>query len=218
MANSRPPYPIDVGRVLSPPLNLYPPNSNDERYHGSLAHFRSVPWCAALLADKITYVPQCFNPANTYSDQYIGATLATDRGLRHVLSFFEPEDAAHVRDPARPIAKVSTFWAVGQGLCGYDNIIHGGMIMSMVDESMGTVLEINTALGKKGLVYEQESVTGELNIKFLRPVPLPAIVCVTAWMESWDGKKSRIRCEVKGENDKVLAACSSTWVVILSKI
>lgn len=131
-----------------------------------------------------------------------------------MLSFFRPDDETHLRDPARPIKRVDTLFAVGEGLTGYHNIIHGGMTMTMVDESMGTVNEINTALGKDGLVHKLSSVTASLEIKFLQPVNVPGVVWITSWTESIEGRKTRMRCEVKDGKGEVLAKCASTWVAL----
>ncbi|TWU71037.1 hypothetical protein ED733_001534 [Metarhizium rileyi] len=179
--------PLD--RVLSPPLNLHPPNTPPDLYPSAFTYFTSIPWCAALLLGEnssygigpaIPFIPQCFNPESPEHDQFVGATLASERGLKHMLSFFRPDDETHLRDPARPIKRVDTLFAVGEGLTGYHGIIHGGMTMTMVDESMGTVNEINTVLGKDGLVHKLSSVTASLEINFLRPVAVPGVVWITS--------------------------------------
>ncbi|KAG5932193.1 hypothetical protein E4U53_001440 [Claviceps sorghi] len=88
----------------------------------------------------------------------------------------------------------------------------------MMDEAMGTVNEINTALGKHGLVHQRSSVTAELEVKFLRPLPAPAVVRVTAWTEGINGRKTRMRCEVKDGDGRVLAKGASTWIALKSSL
>jgi acyl-coenzyme A thioesterase PaaI-like protein len=223
MAEDKSPGLTPLNRVLSPALNLHPPNTKEDLYSSAWTHFTSIPWCADLLLSQtgsygigpaIPFIPQCFNPMSAEHDQFVGATLASQRGLGHVLSFFRPDDDSHLRDPARPITRVDTLFAVGDGLSGYHKIIHGGMTMTMVDESMGTVNEINTALGKDGLVHKLSSVTAALEIKFLQPVPVPGVVWVTSWTEKIEGRKTRMRCEVKDDRGVVLAKCASTWVAL----
>ena len=85
--------------------------------------------------------------------------------------------------------------------------------MAMVDEGMGAVTEVNYALGKKIDAFKGMSVTGELNIKFLRPVNIPDIVVVTARLQKVERRRSWISCEVKDKEGTVLARCSSVWVV-----
>lgn len=209
-----------LNRVASPPLNLYPPNTADTLFQSATDFFNSIPWTAALLKTPrtTTFIPQCFNPASDEHDQYLGKTLAGERGLRHMLCYFTPEDDTHLRDPNRPITKVSSLFALSDGLCGYHKVLHGGMTMSMVDESMGVINEINMALGKKGPLFEITSVTATLEIKFLKPISTDGAVCITAWAESWEGRKSRIRCVVRDQTGADLAVCSSTWVSVKAKI
>lgn len=131
-----------------------------------------------------------------------------------MLSFFRTQDATQLRDPRRPIQRVDTLFSLGDGLTGYRRTVHGGMIATMVDEAMGTVNEINTALGKDGLVHKLSSMTAGLDITFLRPVSAPGVVCVTAWTEGIEGRKTRMKCEVKDGEGNVLAKSSSTWVAL----
>ncbi|KAG5944729.1 hypothetical protein E4U59_006910 [Claviceps monticola] len=213
-----------LNRVLSPPLNLYPPNTPPDLYASALNHFTSIPWCAALLSPSskcsssdspgpiITFIPQCFNPLSPHHDQFVGATLASHpRGLNHMLSFFR---ASHLHDPTQPIQRVDTLFSLWDGLSGYEGLLHGGMTATMMDEAMGTVNEINTALGKEGLVYQRSSVTAEIEIQFLRPVRVPGVVCVVAWWEGGEGRKTRMRCEVRDGQGEVLVRGRSTWVAM----
>jgi acyl-coenzyme A thioesterase PaaI-like protein len=205
-----------LNRVLSPALNLYTRNTPETLFQSAIDYFSSLPWTDTLLKvpRTITFIPQCFNPVSELHDQYLGKTLAGERGLRHMLCYFTPEDDSHLRDPDRPITKVSSLFALSDGLCGYNKVLHGGMTMSMVDESMGVINEINMALGKKGALFQATSVTATLEIKFLKPVSTDDAVCITAWVESWEGRKSRLKCVVRDQTGTDLAVCSSTWVSV----
>ncbi|KAG5985376.1 hypothetical protein E4U55_003604 [Claviceps digitariae] len=235
-----------LNRVLCPLLNLHPPNTPPQLYASALQHFTSIPWCAALLHPSsspssssspstpsspssrpsnkppliIPFIPQCFNPLSPQHDQFLGATLATHpHGLQHMLSFFQaPPQATHLHHPSHPIQTVHTLFSLGHALTGYEGLIHGGLTATMMDEAMGTVNEINTALGKDGLVHQRSSVTAEMDIKFLRPVPAPGVVCVTAWTEGIEGRKTRMRCEVKDGEGTVLARGSSTWIALKANL
>lgn len=167
---------IPPKRILSPPLNLHPPDAPPSLYESALQYFTSIPWCAELLLSEssphgngpaIPFIPQCLMPSRD-EDQFVGATLATPRALKHMLCFFRPQDATQLRDPKRPVQTVDTLFDLGDALTGYRNIIHGGMTMTMtmVDEAMSTVNEINAALGKDHLVYRLNSVTAGLEVKF----------------------------------------------------
>lgn len=90
--------------------------------------------------------------------------------------------------------------------------------MTMVDESMGVVNEINTALKKSGTVFTDSSVTAALDIKFLKQIPTNSVVCVTTWIEGIEGRKTKLRGEITDKDGVKLATCSSTWVALKPKI
>ncbi|PTB66796.1 hypothetical protein BBK36DRAFT_1088900, partial [Trichoderma citrinoviride] len=185
-----------------------------------VSHFLSIPWCACLIQtpNTVPFIPQCFNPKSPAHDQLVGATLAGPRGLQHMLCFFHTEDEAHLQDADRPIMHVSSLFALGEGLSGYEGVLHGGMIMTMVDEAMGVLHEINSALGKTGEVFGTASVTAGLEIKFLKPGPINQTVLVNAWVDSVEGRKTRIKCEVRDGNGIELAQCASTWVSVRARM
>ncbi|KAG6006998.1 hypothetical protein E4U21_006518 [Claviceps maximensis] len=222
-----------LNRVLSPVLNLYPPNTPPNLYTSAFQHFTSIPWCADLLLPPasspaspssssssgpviIPFVPQAFNPLSPNHDQFIGSTLATQpHALHYMLSFFQaPLDPTHLHDPAFPIQRTHTLFSLGHALSGYEGLIHGGVTAAMVDVATGTINEINIALGKDGLVHQRTSVTAELSVKYLRPMPAPGVVCVTAWLERIEGRKTHLGCEIKDGDGTVLATASSIWVAL----
>ncbi|KFH48590.1 Acyl-coenzyme A thioesterase-like protein [Hapsidospora chrysogenum ATCC 11550] len=205
-------------RCLIPALNLIPSGTPPDLYASSLAHFTSIPWTAALLRqpDIVPLILQCRNPGSPQHDQFFASTLASDRALPHMLSFFTRTDA-NVSDPATLVTKASTLYQLGAGLTGGPSILHGGMTMAMVDEAMGSLIEINSALGKDGAAFGSMSVTGALDIRFLRPIPTGTAVVATAWMEGVEGRKTRVRCEIRDEHGEELARCSSTWVATKAK-
>ncbi|QPH18002.1 hypothetical protein C2857_002953 [Epichloe festucae Fl1] len=219
---------VPLNCVLSPPLNLHPPDAPLSLYESALQFFTSIPWCADLLLSEssphgigpaIPFIPHCLMPISHTQDQFVGATLATHpRALKHMLCFFRPQDATQLRDPKRPIQTVDTLFDLGDGLTGYRGILHGGMISTMVDEAMCMVNDINQVLGKDSLVYKLHNVTVGLEIKFLKPVPVPGVIRVTSWTEGIEGRKTRLRCEVKDGEGNVFAKASSMWVALDPKL
>ncbi|EQK97646.1 thioesterase family protein [Ophiocordyceps sinensis CO18] len=235
-----------LNRVLCPALHLNPPNNPLHLFDSAVNHFTSIPWCAELLqsgpyaasrlsvhndsiaASKgkgsarppaISFIPQSSNPASERHDQFVGATLAkAPRALRHALYLFRPDDAEHLRDPCRPIARVAALFSIGEGLCGYEGVLHGGMAATMMDETLGSINELNKALAKADTLYDASSVTAALNITFRRPIPVQGEVCVTAWVEGIRGRKTNMKCELTGPDGEVLALATSIWVALKSKI
>lgn len=205
-----------LNRSYSPALNLVPPNSKSKRYDDALAYFRTIPWCAELLEASGTYcfLPNCRNPASDHRDQIFSTTLATPTTLKHILSFFATEDRDVLQDISTPMAKVQTLYAPEDGLGGVGSMMHGGMIMALLNESSNVLLEINTVTNKQGTMFEVGSVTGEMQIKFLRPVLTGQTVLATASIDAVEGRKMRIKCDIRDEDGIILARTSSIWFVV----
>lgn len=87
----------------------------------------------------------------------------------------------------------------------------------MMDEAMGVMIELNAILGKKGDIYQGINVTAGLDIKFIRPVPAPGVVCVTARIGAAEGRKTRMQCIMRDEKGTELASCTSTWVALRAR-
>ncbi|KAL7905197.1 HotDog domain-containing protein [Trichoderma velutinum] len=205
-----------LNRSYSPALNLVPPNSKTKRYDDALAYFRTIPWCAELLEVSGThyFLPNCRNPASDHRDQFFSTTLATPTTLKHVLCFFVAEDRDMLQNALKPITKVQTLYAPEEGLGGVGPMMHGGMIMALLDESSNVLLEINTVMNKEGTMFEAGSVTGGMEIKFMRPVLTGQTVLATASIDAVDGRKMRIKCDIRDEDGIILVRASSTWFVM----
>lgn len=138
--------------------------------------------------------------------------------IRHMLSLFRPSDSSHIHDLSRPILRVVTLFALGESISGYEDILHGGLTAAFLDESLGVVNELNTALGKTGDPFAAVSVTASLSINYLAPIPVTeAAVCVTAWVESINGRKTMMRGEVTNSKGEKLATAKSVWVAVEAK-
>lgn len=69
---------------------------------------------------------------------------------------------------------VHTVFKAHEGLQGYRGILHGGVISALLDAAMANCLFL------KGV----EALTGDLHVRFLKPVPCTASVDIRAWVET----------------------------------
>lgn len=92
------------------------------------------------------------------------------------------------------------------------------MVASLLDESMGTIFDLNGTLRKEARAFQTPNVTGGLDIKFLKPVPTNGVYYITSTVDETDGRKTRIRCDLKDKDGEVLAKCSSKWVALKSNL
>ncbi|KAH7275074.1 HotDog domain-containing protein [Fusarium solani] len=219
-ASSKMTFPPIDSTIVCPALNVLFPGTPPDLFASELTFFASVPWTASLLSapNTIPFLPSCRNPASSAHDQLFGLTLNNERGLSHLISFFHAPSTDVAKDPSHSITETVTLVSLGDGLSGFPGVTHGGMIASLLDESMGTIFDLNSTLRKQARAFQTPNVTGGLDIKFLKPVPTNGVYYITSTVDETDGRKTRIRCDLKDKDGEVLAKCSSKWVALKSNL
>jgi acyl-coenzyme A thioesterase PaaI-like protein len=125
--------------------------------------------------------------------------------------------------PANPVGlQLKSYWAEDENVVvatyypkpehnsGIENVMYGGLIASLIDcHSMWTA--IATIYREAGRSFREEPhiwyVTGELNVRYLKPTPLDQPIILKAWVEKSEGRKAQVRCEL-GIEGKITAEAS----------
>ena len=81
---------------------------------------------------------------------------------------------------------------------------HGGIIATILDEAMGKVNKFRNVL----------ALTGSMEIKYLRPVPLGQPLTVTSSEQSMDGRRHTNTAEIRNAKGEVLARSTGTFIAI----
>ena len=119
------------------------------------------------------------NPAN----KCFGCGGANERGMQLT---FEQDDAAR---RIRGVFKVAPEYQGGPGF------VHGGIVATLLDEVMAKVSR-----------FEKDyAVTGELNVEYLKPVPVGEELTVEGWEVGRDGRIRRREGEIRNAAGVVLA-------------
>ncbi|KAG9254308.1 HotDog domain-containing protein [Emericellopsis atlantica] len=210
--------PVTKGHdCLIPLLGIVPAHTPKDLYSSNVEHFQSTEATAPLFKqDTIPVILPAFNAPFPHREQFFSKTLRHDEGLTHMLSLFTRQ-GDNVENPETIVKEMYTLATVERGLSGAPNMLHGGVIMSLVDEAMGALIEINRALGKKGEVFTGLGVTAGLQINFIKPIFVGTTVTAKATMEGSSGRKMNVKCEVTDEAGDVAVRCSSVWVAIKPK-
>ncbi len=80
---------------------------------------------------------------------------------------------------------------------------HGGIVAAVFDDFTGTVI---------GMLHEP-AFTGELTVRFVRPVPVHTPLRLRTWLESRDGRKLHIRAEAH-DGDALVATCRAIYITV----
>ncbi len=86
---------------------------------------------------------------------------------------------------------------------GYQGVIHGGVLCTLLDEAMGWAPSLT-----RGRMY----VTGELTTRFLRPFPVGREMLVEAWAEKVTARLALVVGEVRDADATVYATARGKFL------
>jgi uncharacterized protein (TIGR00369 family) len=81
---------------------------------------------------------------------------------------------------------------------------HGGIIATILDEAMGKVNKFRNVL----------ALTGSMEIKYLKPVPLGQKLTAVGYEQSVDGRRHINAAEIRNEKGEPLASSTGTFIAI----
>jgi acyl-coenzyme A thioesterase PaaI-like protein len=167
--------------------------------------FLRIPWAAALLSrpGTITRVPGSRHSKASLEDTLFAETLKTPRTLRSCISFWTKP-----LESAEKIEEVSTLFTFGDGLNGHPDIMHGGIVASILDEAMGILQSANSERDHlrhvaQGMAQGElppeggGSFTAYLNLEYKAPVRTPGSLIVVAKYRKREGRKEWIDAVLK---------------------
>jgi acyl-coenzyme A thioesterase PaaI-like protein len=109
------------------------------------------------------------------------------------LTFFEDNDGVYAD------------WIPDRVHQGYEGVVHGGLISTVLDEVMGWA----------NYVRKIWAVTGTMNVRFRKPVRVGDQLRARAWVETINGRKVDVRAELRGiEDDLLLAEASAIFIQV----
>ncbi|KAG8624003.1 hypothetical protein KVT40_008979 [Elsinoe batatas] len=179
------------------------PDTPVSTFASSHRYFQSHPWTAELLSapSLCLHLPSSRHPKNSTEDSLFAVTLASPQTLSHILAFhtLPNREDEHINE-------CTTLVTIGNDLNGFPKVLHGGIIMTLIDEAMGVLLNVDldrkhfkeVAVGKKdGEWAEQlDLYTAKLDTKFIKPVETPGVVAIKVKTTKREGRKIELVAEV----------------------
>ncbi|KAJ9655528.1 hypothetical protein H2198_005619 [Neophaeococcomyces mojaviensis] len=191
--------PADVSHFKT--ITLAQPTFND-------SSFRMIPMSRALTH-------------NNRGHTLMAGTWNTPETITHLLSFYRPAlslDGVTATAEGRR-AEVRRFYTFGTGLNAHPDLLHGGVIATILDSTMANAggLCLRDISGDENVSL----VTAQLNVKYEKPVRTPGSVRVRAWvvMIGEGGKKMWVEGVVEsGERGEVRhAKADGLWLRVKAK-
>lgn len=85
---------------------------------------------------------------------------------------------------------------------GFDGIMHGGLISTLLDEAMAKVLSLNDIL----------ALTAKMSIRYRHPVPIDINLIITAELKKHKKGLYFTEAELKDENEKLYAKAEAKFM------
>jgi acyl-coenzyme A thioesterase PaaI-like protein len=176
------------------------------------AHFAAIPWCAEFMADPAFYITptRSREPKASTEDSLFAETLRSVETITAALTLSKYPTS----EVPRRIEEVATFFSLGKGMNGYPHVCHGGMVATMLDETMALLLSSNKDL--ENAAIRTETVTVYLNVQYLKPVATPQTVVVTAMLREIKGRKHYIDGTIMNKSGEALAKAETLWMALKS--
>ena len=92
-----------------------------------------------------------------------------------------------------------------RNMCGFQNIAHGGITATLLDEIGAYAL---------GLKYKMFGFTLSANVLFHRPVPVETEIYLKAIVIDRQENIVQTHAEILNANGEILAECSSEWKIL----
>jgi acyl-coenzyme A thioesterase PaaI-like protein len=175
-----------------------------------LQHFQAIPWCAALLSKPGSKPTEtfCRTAKDHNEDTLFGLTLKTSNTITHAYSTYVPSET---KTPPL-ILSAQTLFTLSTGMNGGPNALHGGIIATLMDETMGTLLKLNHIAEERP--ETDFGVTASMDVRFRKLVITPGTYCVGAKITGIEGKRVKLEAWVGDEEGDVCAKARSLWILV----
>lgn len=204
-------------------------------------YFQSIPWCATLLEKPgiVPYTPTCrlepdANGVLPTRDEFFRVHLRSSDLIPHAIGFYQDPFSPATISPSptssglRLLIHSSTLMLdVRSGTNGFNGSAHGGLISTLIDEAMGSLIYINHHFYTEVEAIDKEKIpsdtlnmhgvamfTAGMNVRFLKPLATPQVVLVTASVKDIKGRKVYLDVEVKNKEGVIFASCEGMWMSV----
>lgn len=101
--------------------------------------------------------------------------------------------------------KIFTKKIVPREFQGYEGTVHGGILSTMLDETMCKFI---------GAKYHEQSLTGRLEIRYKFPTPIEQELKITAWEENQRKNIISMRATVETSDGTITAEATAKFAVV----
>ncbi|KAI9697561.1 MAG: hypothetical protein M1820_007760 [Bogoriella megaspora] len=168
------------------------------------ARFAAYDWCKDIFTSS-TLIP--VKNLLQHTSRFSTTTLRDHDTILAMQYFYAPPGTvAAPHDSVSYPGELHTLYALGDGASGHPGFAHGGVIATLFDLQLGSLLYADPAIPRPTTV--------SCNIRYRKPVLLPGAVKVCAWKEKEEGRNHWVRADMFGAQGEVLASAEGMWVSV----
>ncbi|RMJ22924.1 Thioesterase superfamily [Aspergillus sp. HF37] len=104
-----------------------------------------------------------------------------------------------------------TFVHLGSGVNGYQDTVHGGVLASLFDETLGLCAETFRQFASKD---RARLYTASLTVSYRSPVTTPGVVLVKTWVQQVEGRKWFLEAQLLDADGMLKAEAKSLYIGI----
>ena len=184
----------------------------------TIDHFSTIPLAQPTLQDP-AFVPFPSSRAVTHGGRghtLTGRTWNSPDTITELLSFRRVGRREEEEEAKEGEVEVRRFYSFGDDLNAHPGLLHGGVIATILDSSLGQAVECAFPSAGDGGEVQGGMYTVQLNVSYKKPVRTPGTVVVRAWVRGAGGEKAgrKVWAEgvVEGDGWVVHARGEGLWV------
>jgi acyl-coenzyme A thioesterase PaaI-like protein len=192
-----------------------------------LEAFAALEWAMPYLTSPDWEVREYTRGEEPSTNKFGRLTVRANDGISHWLEL-------HLKPaPGEQLKRTVSLIKFGDGINGHPGISHGGATLTMMDEGLAYPMVVNELDGHADLSRKHKEMwevikqgrplaealkgfyaTAKLDVKFLRPVPVPGVVGIETELLESTGKKMVMRGVMKDATGTPLMQGDAVYVKI----
>ena len=101
------------------------------------------------------------------------------------------------------VKRIETRFTPDPTWAGFEGVVHGGLLAAIADETMAWAIERE---------HGKWAYTGELRLRFLRPVPIGLPCLALGWVDAVEGRKFMTKCEIYSSGRELCVKADSVFI------
>ena len=174
-----------------------------------VAFFQSIPWTEKLIRhpDYVAVPTPSRESKKSTEDAMFAETLNTKDTIRTCLALQKKPTSNQA-----PVTELRLLLDLGYAVSGWPNVVHGGVISLIMDEAKVTLLQLSERAGNADI--HGSYVTASFQVRYIRPIPTPSVIMVTARLRRVEGRKVAIDAVIENAEGHKMAVGESQWLRI----